>query len=665
MKTKIMMFITNIVLFTGCSDYLAVVPDGVATLENAFTNRTNAEKFFASCYNYLPNMQNIRDYPGFVGGDDIWWCPTQGGGWNHDSNGARIAMGLQNISSPYQNYWDGTNGGRNMWIGIRDCNIFLENIDKVPNMPEWEKERWKAEVTVLKAYFHFFLLTLYGPIPIMDENIDVSAPPEEAKVFRAPVDEVVDYIVKTLDEALSNPELPLRIQDVTTEYGRVTKAAAIAIKAKALVWAASPIFNGSYAFYRDFKDKRGVSLITTDNSEAAIQARWERAAIALKNAIDTCHLAGHSLYEFYPGVNAYSDATIQKFTVRGAVSESVANYNDGVIWAGNHSNTQFQTVQTPALYPNDGNEVARFSATLKMAEMFYSQNGIPIDEDPYWDYEERYDIMENVNAEIETDPDDPDAGNVVGLADWHKYYIAEGETTAKLNYYREPRFYGNLGFDRGLYELTTLEEDQAIVIKNRVGETHGRRLQDHYIVTGYFIKKNVSIRIPAPNTAVSGGATAPNPPRYSIPIIRLADLYLLYAEALNESKSQPDDEVYKWIDIIRNHAGLDGVLESWQWSTVPDKPTTKAGMREIIKRERLIELAFEGQRSFDLRRWLDSEKYCNEPVRGWDYTGGSPETYYLTTVYFNNRKFTYKDYLWPISHNSLTINGNLVQNPGW
>ncbi|MDR1154443.1 MAG: RagB/SusD family nutrient uptake outer membrane protein [Bacteroidales bacterium] len=650
MKIRIIIFFTCMVLLPNCQDYLAVVPDGVATLENAFTNRTNAEKFFHGCYNYLPNMESILNYPGFMGGDDRWWCPTQGGGWDDNGNGQRIARGLQNISNPLQNFWDGGNGGKNMWVGIRDCNIFLENIDQVANMQNWEKERWKAEVKILKAYFHFYLMTLYGPIPIMDSNIDVSAPPDEVKIFRAPVDDVVNYIVRTLNDALASDELPLKIDDITTEYGRLTKAAATAVRAKALVWAASPIFNGSYIYYRDFKDKRGVQLIADDNSAAAIRARWERAATAIKNAIDTCHLAGHALFEFYPGISVMSDTTVRKFTIRGAVSESVANYNNGVIWALNNGNGQFQTVQTPALYPTDGGEVARISATMKMAEMFYTRNGIPIDEDPYWDYENRYETQVNDTA-------------VLGR--WHRYYISEGETTAKLNYFREPRFYGNLGFDRGLYELVNIPEDETIVIRNRVGETHGRRLQDHYIVTGYFIKKMVSVRIPAPNTAVSGGATTPNPPRYSIPIIRLADLYLLYAEALNELKSQPDDEVYEWIDRIRTHAGLEGVVESWRWSSAPYRVTDRDEMREIIKRERLIELAFEGQRSFDLRRWLDAETYCNQPVRGWDYTGARPETYYLTTVYFNNRKFTYKDYLWPLSQSSLTINGNLVQNPGW
>ena len=150
-----------------------------------------------------------------------------------------------------------------------------------------------------------------------------------------------------------------------------------------------------------------------------------------------------------------------------------------------------------------------------------------------------------------------------------------------------------------------------------------------------------------------------------MPIIRLADLYLLYAEALNETKSAPNNDVHCWVDSLRIRAGLNGVVESWKYAKDPSKPTSKEGMREIIKRERLIELSFEGQRPFDLRRWRDAEKYMNEPVRGWDFQGQKLEDYYLTRVYFSNRKFTYKDYLWPLRSNTLVVNSNLVQNPGW
>jgi hypothetical protein len=634
---KYIILVFGILLFSHCSDYLNVVPDGTATLENAFSNRTNSERFFYGCYNYLPNFAHPFNYPGYAAGaDEIWWDMDNGTLYNR--NGARIAQGQQNITGPYLNYWDGANDGKRMWIGIRDCNIFLANIDNVPDLQEWERVRWKAEVKFLKAYFHFFMLQMYGPIPIMDENIEVSASPEEVRVFREPVDDVIEYVVNLLDEA--KEDLPLRIEDRTTESGRATQAIALAVKAKALVWAASPLFNGSYAFYHDFKDKRGVQLITNNSNAENIRARWQRAAVAAKNAIDTAHLSGHGMFSFNRGFDVMSDTTALKYTLRGAVTERMT-YNREIIWACTNANNEFQNWCTPKVYSNDGGGIAELSATLKMAETYYTRNGIPIDEDPYWEYDLRYETR-------------ADTG------EWHKYYIGAGEITAKLNFYREPRFYAHLGFDRGIYELLANSDETALVIKQKSGEAHGMILQDNHISTGYFIKKAVSFRIPT-------NSATPAPYRFSIPIIRLPDLYLLYAEALNESKETPDAEVYRWVDSVRIRAGLNTVVESWRWAKpeYQDKPYRKDGMREIIKRERLIELSFEGHRPFDLRRWLDAEKYMNEPVRGWDYQGVKLEDYYQTRVYFNNRRFTYKDYLWPLRNSTIIVNSNLVQNPGW
>jgi hypothetical protein len=649
----IILFI-GILLFSNCSDYLNVVPDGTATLETAFSNRINSEKFFYGCYNYLPNMADAFAYPGFIaGGDEIWFDVDNNMKGN---NGARIAQGQQNITDPYHNYWDGAQGGKRMWIGIRDCNIFLENIDQVPDLSKTEAARWKAEVKILKAYFHFFLLQLYGPIPIMDKNIEVSATPEQVRVHREPVDDVIEYIVNLIDETV--PDLPPSITEISTETGRITQAIALAIKAKALVWSASPLFNGSYVYYQNFKDKRGVQLIANNANPETVQARWERAAVAVKSAIDAAHVAGHSLYRYPVGYDIMSETTALKYTLRGCVTERFTT-NREVIWACTNNNNQFQNWCTPKMYTSYAG-TAELSATLKMAETYYTKNGIPIDEDPYWDYEHRYETLTNTITEPETDPEaDPEAEVEVDSYAWHHHYIGAGETTAKLNYYREPRFYAHLCFDRGIYELLANKDDeQELVIKNRSGDVHGLVFQDSHPSTGYFLKKLVSFRIPT-NTQ------APNPYRFSMPIIRLADLYLLYAEALNESKSTPDTEVYAWVDSIRHRAGLDGVVKSWEFAKDPGKPANKEGMREIIKRERQIELSFEGQRPFDLRRWCDAEKYMNEPVRGWDFQGQKLEDYYLTRVYFSNRKFTYKDYLWPLRTSTLVVNSNLVQNPGW
>lgn len=92
-------------------------------------------------------------------------------------------------------------------------------------------------------------------------------------------------------------------------------------------------------------------------------------------------------------------------------------------------------------------------------------------------------------------------------------------------------------------------------------------------------------------------------------------------------------------------------------------------MREIIKQERLIELAFEGQRFWDLRRWKDAHKHLNEPIKGWNIGEKGLDFYKVTTVYPQPgdpvAPYDFKDYLWPIKVNEIIKNPNLVQNPGW
>jgi hypothetical protein len=636
MKKFLRIFIISVIcissgaLSTGCGEWLDVVPEGVATLDNAFSNRINAEKMLFSCYNMLPDQNNPFTYPGNVGGDEIWW-DTDASALNSRS-GARIARNDQNATDPFQNYWDGRRDGKNLWIGIRDCNILINNISKVPDMQEYEKARWAAEATFIKAYLHFFLMQIYGPIPIVDENLSVEASPEEVRVHRRPVEEVTEYILSTIDKSMEN--LPDVIEESSTERGRVTKAIALAVKAKVLVWAASPLMNGN-PDYANFKDKDGTPLVP----QAADNSKWQRAADAIKEAIDFCHANGFGLYHYQKGFEVMHDETLKKYTIRGAVEERPMN-NPEVIWSHTGGNNdQFQNYCTPKFFSNYAG-TSELSAPLKIAEMFYTNNGVPIDEDKTWDYNDRYNTKMNNDSS-------------------HIYYIGKGETTAKLNYYREPRFYADLGFDRGIWEALAQKESQSIVIKNHSGEDNGVVFADCHIVTGYFIKKLVSFR--------SGTTTtSPSPYKFSIPIIRLADLYLLYAEALNEVKDAPDQEVYQWVDSIRFRAGLRGVVESWRdFSNMPSKPTTKEGMRSIIKQERLIELCFEGQRFFDLRRWKDALTYLNQPIQGWDYQGTTTQEYYNVVTYFNTRNYTYKDYLTPIYSSALTMNPNLVQNPGW
>lgn len=181
-KTAFLLFLTGMI---SC-DYLDVVPNDTPTLDHAFTNRAVAERFLRTCYSHIPDVTDPFYYPGWYTSRNELTC-------DRDSRSARsvavyIANGNQNTNSPYQNYWSGGNGGRNLYVGIRDCNIFLNNIHIPRDITEEERTRWVAEVKFLKAYYHYFLLTLYGPIVIADEEVPLSASPEELRVYREPVD---------------------------------------------------------------------------------------------------------------------------------------------------------------------------------------------------------------------------------------------------------------------------------------------------------------------------------------------------------------------------------------------------------------------------------------------------------------------------------------------
>src|SRR5690606_34186748 len=241
----------SVLTFGSCQKYLDIVPDNIATIENAFTMRTSAERFLFSCYSYMPQHSNISGNPAFTAGDEFWLHD------NYITPGWEIARGNQNVVNPYLNFWQGSRSGRDLYQAIRDCNIFLENVDKVPDLSNFEKLRWIAEVKFLKAYYHFYLIRLYGPIPLKKENLPIDASPDEVKVPRNTLDECFDYVVQLLDEA--NPDLPSLINNESTELGRITQAINLSVKAYVLATAASPLFNGN-PDYATFVDKQGQNL---------------------------------------------------------------------------------------------------------------------------------------------------------------------------------------------------------------------------------------------------------------------------------------------------------------------------------------------------------------------------------------------------------------------
>ncbi|WP_176954496.1 RagB/SusD family nutrient uptake outer membrane protein [Niabella drilacis] len=605
-----------------------VIPDNIATLDYAFKDRTSTEKYLATCYSRLPRLGTLAE-PGFIAGDDYWFHVDL-------NNRAQYAFDLarygNNKTSPYFDYWAGSKGGTPLWQAIRDCNTFIENASRAGGLDDFERARWVAEVKALKAWYHFYLLRLYGPIPIIKDNMSIEVPSKETFIYREPVDKVVDYIVQLLDEAM--PDLPYKIENEVSEAGRITKAAAATIKADVLVTAASPLFNGNQD-YAGFKDNRGILLV----NNVYDPKKWERAAVACKNAIDTCMEAGVALYRFNNPALNISDSTKLVIQPGQIIADK---YNVERIWSlSSFISSDLEIYTMPRLATDHERVVYQMLVpTLKMAEMFYTRNGVPMEEDKTYDYTGRY--------ELQTVPAN------------HKFFMQTGYTTAKMHLDREYRFYGSLGVDGGWwYGLGRFNDQQQWPLNFMLGSVTGGRVgTERYSVTTYYVKK-------LSNYQSTYSAQTFVPKRFDFPIYRLANLYLLYAEALNESLPAPTAEVLQYLNYVRNRAGLKNVESSWPaFSIYPDKYTTKAGMREIIHRERSIELAFEAQRFWDLRRWKVALEYFNQPIQGWNTEGTKAQEFYQPLTYIR-KQYTLKEVLWPIMQDELLKNGNLVQNPGW
>ncbi|MDR3246984.1 MAG: RagB/SusD family nutrient uptake outer membrane protein, partial [Prevotellaceae bacterium] len=163
----------------SCNAYLDVIPDNIPTVDHAFKSREEAMNYLYGCYSFLPNFPDAGENPALLGGDETWYIdPVEGMSprlWY-------IPQGAQGTSAPLADYWASTqntyslNGGKSLFTALNDCNIFLDNIHLPFDLTDDERDRWIAEVKFLKAFYHFWLFRMYGPIPLIKESLSISSP---------------------------------------------------------------------------------------------------------------------------------------------------------------------------------------------------------------------------------------------------------------------------------------------------------------------------------------------------------------------------------------------------------------------------------------------------------------------------------------------------------
>jgi hypothetical protein len=636
----------------SCDKYLDIVPDNTVTLEDYFNRKSQAWNTLSKVYSYLP------DDPGTA--HTSW---TLGDEWigritSPYTQAISIMRGSQNSDQVLLNIWDGgtVNGTttKSLYEGIRSANIFLEYIDKAEDMTSEEISDWKAQVKFLKAYFHFLLLRQYGPIVIMDKSIPLDAVSDDLFLRRNKVEDCFDFIIRLMDEAI--PDLKERAS--VTNLGQVDRVAALAVKARVLLYRASPFFNGNKQYYEDFLDHNGEPFFPLEYSAE----KWQDALDAVNEAITLCEANGLGLYEFdknsypYDREDFAANDSIMKvlYDLRMLI---VDPWNKELIWGRTYSTgrsdllASTSNIRLPEGYGDGEKNSSSFSeqymgASYAMLERYYTKNGLPINEDLTFDPYTKLEIITTPGIE------DPEYRPLRGL-------LQPGADIVKLYMNREPRFYANLGITGGYWRSHIVRISTSMFFGAIGGYESG--FSGNFLSTGIGVQKFVHPE--------SKSGSWMRVVRFPYPIIRMADLYLMKAEILNEVQG-PGQPVWDEINKIRRRAGIPDVEDVWSDASLVNPRSRnnhldRDKLRDIILHERGIELAFEGgNRFWDMHRHKKALTEFSSSVMGWSYDGFNPE-YFFVVKPIQTRRFLFRDCLWPLSVGEMNINSNLIQNPGW
>lgn len=641
MKKYLLSILCAFLLLSGC-DYLDMVPEkDIETVESIFEQKAKAEVWWKTLYSDLNlTLVDICANISYMGSDEFVTCQALYNSTLYGLDGLRVADGQQMSQTPYGSIW------YRMYTIIRNCNTFLANIDHTYNLDEKDREWWKADVKALKGFIYFELVRRYGPICLVPENMPVDLEVKDYQLPRQPVDSCFKAITNLLDEAMKN--VPMHNQRLSN-YGHTFCLEAIyALKAKVLLYAASPLFNGN-AFYSDFKNKNGELLF----NKTYDRNKWLLAAEAADKAAEICAQGDRALSS---GQNAKKTKLLNRmYDLEANMFSRFDNKEYLLEWK--YVNNQFHRFTLPRLLGDERNfdeqALGCLSPSMKMVEMYYTSNGLPIDADNTWNYNNRYKFGSESSELYD---------NVLPL----------NTTMVNLHMRREPRFYASIAGDRMYWQrgVSTLYDDYNLYVKAHKDEVPWGTQSDFIIsnswqnINGYWLKKHTFSWYATVGYAnnLQGNETAA--------IIRLAEVFLMQAEAWNEYLEQPDDRVYAPLNKVRERAGIPTVQESWKtYSNNPSKVDTKIGMREIIRQEYNVEFAFEGHRYWDIRRWLIAHQVMNEKQYGWNILGNSFQTFYNNeegpiVVWSKNKFVAPRDYLEPLEAEEILISG-MVQNPEW
>ena len=637
-------------------------------LDSDFTKRSTTEQWLWKVYSRLDANREI--------------CNKMSSGFNFASDD--LFYGDRTATVPCQSYQNceyspskmlNEDRWGNLYCGIREASTFISNVDQCTELTNDQIEDYKAQARFLRAYFYWMLIKQWGPVPLLpDEGLDINLSYEELSTPRNTYDECVDYIVAEFEEAAIHLE-----QERSTAYlGMATKGAALAARAKVLLYAASPLYNGNHDLF-ELKDEAGNPLINQNYDER----KWARAAAAAEEVINT------GWYELYT-VPVSEETVLPPAEVRsrefpygcGGIDpyESYRQLFNGAI-RDMKDNREFifyrQFNNAGATGGEDLIDLVKHSYPHNSGWDGWNTNAVSLKQvDAYYMFDGRDKDNASEGYPYHEDgfitADDADSVyKFVNRASEEKYQVSRRFGN------REPRFYASISFNGCVWESENAYKNQngTVDIQNkpcnyyRGGENGKTSSEPEFCpFTGIGLFKYYH----PDDTWQTSGAVYQT---YKVePTIRYADVLLWYAEALNELTQEYSFPTYDGrgtVTVSRNVEKMRSAFSQVRFRAgLPDADNydDAAQFRVTLKRERQIELFAESARYFDLRRWKDAPTEEVGPIKGFNIniTSSKREDFYKETVISRvQKRWMDKMYLWPIPKNETDRNVKLQQNPGW
>ncbi len=648
-------------VFVSC-DFLSV--DGYFTdeikIDSVFANKRNVEAYLWGITGEFRDEGSLyqnQDFPGPLATDEAFTMYET----RHGYNGLRYVLGEINASNLYS-FWD---LWKSSYTIIRKCNTLLQRMDEARDLEAKHRMRIIGYAKFFRAYAYYKLLLGFGPAVIIgDDVLPSNGTLESYDRQRSTYDETVDYICNEMEEAGKYLSRTLPIM----EFGRPTQAAAYGLIARLRLYQASPSFNGGASARRYFGTWKRSTDGTPYVSFSYDEKRWAVAAAACKRVMEMQN-SGAPMFRLHTveadsetpklpeGVT--SDPDYYKPWPQGAAGidpfrsysemftgEAVLASNPEWVWARNSSTL---TDNTRMSFPLKHDGWSGMGITQKMIDAFSMIDGRSIDNSS-----SAYPYSEE--------------GFTTTQKTFSGYRLNSGVFNMYVN--REMRFYATVGFSECWWPMSSATSSGAYnrTISYYYNSPNGKQNSaTDYTPTGYVLKKYI-------HPSDAWGGTNARRMAKAYPIVRYADILLMYVEALNNltmshtvkvgdvemTVSRDVEEMRKAFNLVRHRAGLPGASAA----ELADVET----MQRLIEKERMIELMFEGWRYFDVRRWGIYEDTENVPVMGMN-VDGTKETFYSkvipNTSRIGARVVNKKMIFLPLPLQEIRKVKSLDQNPGW